>query len=163
MIILILLAVIIIAGLAFYAGNLLFKLKEQTQRQKLAKQKHQQALQQHDAKILSSVAIIVKALQEQQCDLSEGCWRISVLLDSLKTTTGLSEQFPAIYGLYNKVKDMAILEERKKLEKKQRMRDDYNRVMFEAEYQQAIIEDLKLLAEFSRDHAQENTLISVSH
>ncbi len=151
-ILLILSAVFIIAALAFYAGKLLFQLKKQTQLQKLAQQKHQQGLQQHDTKLLTSVALIVQALQEQQCDLSEGCWRISVLLDSLKTTTGLSEEFPAIYGLYNKVKGMAILDERKKLEKKQRMRDDYNRVMFEAEYQDAVIEDLKLLEKFIQDN-----------
>jgi hypothetical protein len=147
---LILFAVFIIAGLTFYAGKLLLQLKRQTQFQKLAQQKHQLGLQQHDTKILNSVALIVQALQEQQCDLSEGCWRISVLLDSLKTTSGLCEKFPAIYGLYNKVKDMAILDERKKLGKKQRMRDDYNRVMFEAEYQENIIEELKLLEKFSK-------------
>ncbi|MBL4909485.1 MAG: DUF2489 domain-containing protein [Alteromonadaceae bacterium] len=146
---LIALALAVIAGLAFYAGKLLFQLNKQTELQKLAQRQHHTALQQHDANILKSVALIVQALQEQQCDLSEGCWRICVLLDSLKTTTGLRDQFLAIYGLYNKVKEMAILGERKKLEKKQRMRDDYNRVMFEAEYQAAIIEDLKLLAEFS--------------
>jgi len=145
------LAVTIITVLAFYAGTLLFQLKKQTKAQKKAAQQRQKSLEEHDAKVLSSVAILVKALQEKQCDLSEGCWRLSVLLDSLKTCSGLAEKFPAIYGLYNKVKDMAILEERKKIEKKQRMRDDYNRIKFEAEYQQAIEQDLILLAEFTND------------
>jgi len=151
MIIWIVFAVVIIVILAFYAGTLLFQLKKQTQAQQKTEQKRQNALEDHDAKILSSVAIIVQALQEKQCDLSEGCWRLSVLLDSLKTCTGLAAKFPAIFGLYNKVKDMAILEERKNIEKKQRMRDDYNRLKFEAEYQQAIEQDLKLLAEFTDD------------
>ena len=149
---LIILAFAIIAGLAFYAGKLLFQLKKQKRDQEAAEQKKQLALQQHDAKILSSVTIIVKAMQEQQCDLSEGCWRLSVLLDSLKTTSGLSQQFPAIFALYNKVKDMAILDARKKLEKKQRMREDYQRMMFEAEYQESITQDLNLLAEFTQTH-----------
>ncbi len=149
---LIILAFAIIAGLAFYAGKLLFQLKKQKRDQEIAEQNKQLALQQHDAKILSSVTIIVKAMQEQQCDLSEGCWRLSVLLDSLKTTSGLSQQFPAIFALYNKVKDMAILDARKKLEKKQRMREDYQRMMFEAEYQESITQDLNLLAEFTQTH-----------
>lgn len=149
---LLILAFAIIAGLAFYAGKLLFQLKKQKRDQETAEQKKQLALQQHDAKILSSVTIIVKAMQEQQCDLSEGCWRLSVLLDSLKTTSGLSQQFPAIFALYNKVKDMAILDARKKLEKKQRMREDYQRMMFEAEYQESITQDLNLLAEFTQTH-----------
>jgi uncharacterized protein DUF2489 len=148
----IVLAFVIISALALYAGKLLLQLKQQTQANKLAEQQHQQALKQHDANILTSVEIIVKAMREQQCDLSEGCWRLSVLLDSLKTVSGLAAQFPAIYGLYNKIKDMAILNERKKLEKKQRMRDDYNRVLYEAEYQADIQQDLILLAEFTDSH-----------
>jgi len=151
MIIWIVFAVTLIVVLAFYAATLLFQLKKQTIAQKEAEQQRQQALEEHDAKILSSVALIVQALQEKQCDLSEGCWRLSVLLDSLKTSSGLAAKFPAIFGLYNKVKDMAILEERKSLEKKQRMREDYNRLKFEADYQQAIEQDLKVLAEFTDD------------
>jgi len=151
MILLVIAAIIIILLLAFYAGKLLWQLKHQTRDQKRIKQKHQLALQKHDSNVLESVAIIVKALQEQQCDLSEGCWRLSVLLDSLKTTSGLAAKFPAIYGLYNEIKDMAILENRKKLAKKQRMRDDYNRLKYEAQYQDAIMQDLALLAEFTDD------------
>jgi len=147
----ILFAVVIIVVLVFYAGTLLFQLKKQTQAQKEAENNRKKGLEEHDAKILSSVALIVQALQEKQCDLSEGCWRLCVLLDSLKTCSGLAAKFPAIYGLYSKVKDMAILEQRKKLEKKQRMREDYNRLKFEAEYQPAIEQDLALLAEFTDD------------
>lgn len=145
----IVLAVILIVSLASYAGKLLLAVKAQTKANKLQLLQREQLLQAHDEKILLSVAIIVKAMQAQQCDLSEGCWRTSVLIDSLNTSTQLAAKFPAIYGLYSKVKDMAIMDERKKIAKQQRMREDYNRLKFEAEYQEAIFQDLKLLAEFT--------------
>ena len=78
------LAVIIIASLAFYAGKLLKQLSAQKLAQQQAELAHQQALAKHDHNVLASVKIIVRAMQEEQCDFSEGCWRLSVLLDSLK-------------------------------------------------------------------------------
>ena len=53
----------------------------------LAEIAQQQAHKSHDVKALKSVIIITRAMQEEQCDFSEGCWRLSVLLDSLKQTT----------------------------------------------------------------------------
>ena len=92
-------ATIIIASLAFYAGTLLKQLSAQKKDQQQAALAQQQALAKHDLKVFSSAKIIVKAMQEEQCDFSEGCWRLSVLLDSLKLSSELSQQFPAVYKL----------------------------------------------------------------
>ena len=77
-----LLAFVIIAVLAAIAVKLLRQLKQQTLAQKQKEIAQQQALQQHDKKIIASVIIIVRAMKEEQCDIAEGCWRLSVLLDS---------------------------------------------------------------------------------
>ena len=79
-------AVIIVVALAFYALKLIKQLKLQTAQQKQAELERQQSLNKHDKKILDSIIIIVRAMKEEQCDISEGCWRLSVLLDSLKTS-----------------------------------------------------------------------------
>lgn len=142
------LAVIIILGLAFYAGKLLKQLSAQKRTQRQATLARQKALAIHDEKVLASVKIIVKAMQEEQCDFSEGCWRLSVLLDSLKLSSELSQQFPAIFKLYESIKHFSILDSRKKLDKKQRMKEDYQRMTIEAELHSDIVADLGLLQQY---------------
>ncbi|MCW8833652.1 MAG: DUF2489 domain-containing protein [Colwellia sp.] len=145
------LGVVIIAVLAFYAGSLLRQLAQQKQRQQQAELAHQKALAQHDHKVLSSVLLITRAMKEEQCEFDEGCWRLSVLLDSLKTSSELDQQFPAIFKLYNEIKHLAILEERKKLQKKQRMKEDYQRMTLVAELHQEIVSDLDLLQQYTTE------------
>ncbi len=142
------LAVIIVVSLAFYAGKLLKQVSAQKLAQQQAQLAHQQALARHDHKVLASVKIIVRAMKEEQCDFSEGCWRLSILLDSLKLSPELAQQFPAIFKLYNEIKHLSILDERKQLEKKQRMKEDYQRMSIEAQLHSEIVADLDLLQQY---------------
>lgn len=146
---LIIVAVVIVFALAFYAGTLLMKLKQQKADLLQAKQAQQKALNVHDKKVLDSVVIIVRAMKEEQCDISEGCWRLAVLLDSLKTSQNLNTEFPAIFELYGAIKHMPILEERKKLAKKERMKLDFDRMKIEADLSPAIFENLELLHNYA--------------
>lgn len=146
---LIALAVIIVLSLAFYAGKLLKQLQLQTVQQKQAEIDRQQALNKHDNKVLDSIIIIVRAMKEEQCDISEGCWRLSVLLDSLKTSENHSSQFPAIFELYEAIKHMPILEARKKLEKRERMKLDLERVKIEAKLSEPVKENLQHLHQYA--------------
>ncbi len=141
-------AVTIIISLAFYAGKLLKKLNEQTKAQHQTEIAHQKALAKHDHKVLASAKIIARAMQEEQCDFSEGCWRLSVLLDSLKLSCELAKQFPVIFELYNEIKHLSILDERKQLEKKLRMKQDYQRMTIEAKLHTGIVKDLDLLQQY---------------
>ena len=90
-------------------------------------------------------------MKEEQCEFDEGCWRLSVLLDSLKTSSKLEQQFPAIFKLYNGIKHLAILEERKKLSKQQRMKEDYQRMTTVADMHQEIVSDLDLLQQYTTE------------
>jgi hypothetical protein len=144
-------AVIIIAALAFYAAKLLTQLKQQTAKIKLTEQERKIALAKHDTKILKSVVIIAHAMKEEQCDVAEGCWRLSVLLDSLKLSEGLSEEFPAVFQLYNEIKHMPILEERKKLVKKERMKLDLQRMKAETNLSAKINIDVISLHQYAQE------------
>jgi len=152
---LIIVAVVIVFVLAFYAGTLLMRLKQQKIAQQQAEKEQQQALHKHDIKVLESVIIITRAMKEEQCDISEGCWRLAVLLDSLKTSKTLHEKFPAIFELYTAIKHMPILAERKKLEKKARMKLDYERMKAEADLSPSIIKDIELLLNYARERVSE--------
>ena len=144
-------ALFIIVPLAIYAGMLLSQLKKQTTEKAIAEQDKQAALKKHDTKILNSVVIIVRAMKEEQCDLSEGCWRLSVLLDSLKLSSELNMLFPSIYALYNGIQHMPILEERKKLAKQERMKLDFERMKLEADLKSKIQQDVSELHQYANE------------
>lgn len=144
-------AAVIIIALGFYAGKLLCQLKAQRLKADEAAKKVQAGINEHDTKILKSVVLIVKAMQAEQCDYSEGCWRLSVLLDSLKTVHELEQQFPAIFELYNEIKHMPILEARKQMPKKDRMKLDLQRMKLEADLLPGIKTDLNLLLPYAEE------------
>lgn len=152
-----LLAFVIIGVLAAIAVKLLRQLKQQTLAQQQKEIAQQQALQKHDKKIISSVIIIVRAMKEEQCDIAEGCWRLSVLLDSLKLSQDLNVQFPAIFTFYEAIKHMPILAARKKLDKKTRMKLDFERMKLEAEMADAIRQDIVLLHQYANER---NSMLS---
>lgn len=143
--VLIVTGVIIILALSIYAGKLLKQVKLQRIQQQKNKEIQLAQLSQHDKKVLSSVTIIVRAMREEQCDVSEGCWRLCVLLESLKSITTLTDKFPAIFELYASIKHLSILEERKQLTKQQRMKQDVERMKVESKLIESIKTELELL------------------
>ncbi len=145
------LAVAIVLALAFYAGKLLKQLAQQKEQQAEAVLAQQQALNKHDTKVFDSVLLITRAMQQEQCEFDEGCWRLSVLLSSLKTLTNLPEKFPGIYGLYDAIKDLAIRDARKLLTKKERMREDYQRMKALDSMHNDVVSDLGSLYDFTTE------------
>jgi hypothetical protein len=143
------LGALVIIVLAFFAGKLLMQLKQQKYQQQQKAIEHQIALFGHDTKVLNSINIIVRAMKEEQCDISEGCWRLCVLLGSLKTSEQLESQFPAIFELYEQIKHMSILDDRKQLTKKERMSQDFTRMKLESSLTTKIQTDLALLHQYS--------------
>ncbi|MCW8093447.1 DUF2489 domain-containing protein [Alteromonas sp. ASW11-130] len=134
---------IIILALGFYAGRLLFQLKEQNKRQQLARERR-------TATIIESIQVIVKAMQQQQCELSEGAIRICNLLEALPLSSppDYSTQYPKLYEFFHKVSGFAILEARAKLPKSERMRQDVAREQIESEYENAVLKELPALQSY---------------
>lgn len=145
--ILVALGALLILALATYAGKLLMQLKQQNLAQAKSRQERHAQLQVHDRKVLDSLLIIVKAMKQQQCEYSEGAWRLTVLMDSLKLTPTMSAKFPAIVELYQSIKHHAILAERKELPKQQRMKQDVERMRAEAKLTEQISLELDSLYE----------------
>lgn len=144
--ILLVLGGLIILGLAAYATHLLLLLKKQKQQEEVEQTRRQQEMDHHNKKQLNSIKIIVDAMLEEQCDVSEGCWRLSVLMGNLKMPEhDFEKEFSAVFDLYYRIKHMPILEARKALDKKERMKLDFERMKHEAELQDRIKEDITLL------------------
>ncbi|NVK24657.1 MAG: DUF2489 domain-containing protein [Gammaproteobacteria bacterium] len=138
------LAFVLVAALAFYAGQLLWKVKQQ-----------QQAQQQERAKkikyLTDSIGHIAKAMDAEQCEISEGVLRIWVLLDHYKQQTAGDQNYQELYkgfaSLYEVIKDMPTHDARKKLGKQERFNLDVRRWDAEKEFAELIKQDLQSILE----------------
>ena len=133
-------ALLIIIGLGFYAGKLLFLLKQQ--------KAQQEATRNGRVKTISeSIALIAKAMEQQQCELSEGVIRIVNLLNALPLVEppNYKAQYPHIHSLFIEVSGFAILEARQKLTKAERRKQDLAREQIESEYESKVLAELPAL------------------
>lgn len=145
----------IITGLAWYAGTLLMKLKHQTETQKAAEAENARKVAARNQNIAQSIDTIIAAMLEEQCDYSEGTIRLCVLLDhmSLDKSINVHNDYPELHQFYDKIKHMATHQARAELSKKERMKQDVERLKHEAQSQPVIKEqELPALKRFISDY-----------
>lgn len=150
-IVLLLIAFLIIAGLAFYAGKLLWLVRQQHQQQlQLAKQQQHQQLQ-NQLYVEQSIYTICKAVDAGQCELSEGALRVWVLLNRLpeQQQGPLASDYPGIFQMYQILKDMPTHQARKAQPKQATEQQDSERLAAEQQLKPQILADtVKLLQRF---------------
>jgi hypothetical protein len=136
-------ALVVILGLGIYAGKLLFLLKQQGIRQDKAKNSR-------ISSITESVILIAKAMEQQQCDLSEGVIRIVNLLNALplKESPDFKSTYPYTYALFVEISGFAVLEARQKLSKQERRKQDQAREQIESEYESKVLDELPKLKQY---------------
>jgi peptide subunit release factor RF-3 len=141
---LIALACLILFALALYAGRLLYQVKQQTVQAKKVREARTNT-------ILESIHTIAFAMQQQQCNLSEGTIRLVNLLQSLPIAQPINyaETFPGIFALFDKVKDLPTHEARKKLGKHERDAQDLQREQDEADFESQILKEVAILRKSS--------------
>lgn len=136
------LGLIVIIGLAVYAGRLLAQLKIQQNVIKAAVTKR-------NNKIVADIQYIALAMLEDRCDLSEGVIRQYHLLNALQSHKPLlwSTHFPSTFALYEVVGGFARLEQRKQLKAKQRFEEDKQRLAAEELHQESVLLEANSLKE----------------
>ncbi|ABZ78765.1 conserved hypothetical protein [Shewanella halifaxensis HAW-EB4] len=143
----IVLGVIIIAALSAYATYLLI----QVRKQKLLKLKHKQ--EQADAakakanELLDNIRYIANAMVEERCELSEGVMRIVKLSQLVGISELVANHYPATFEHFEVIKEHPIKDQRKALEKQERMKLDFARMRSESELEAKILEEAKRLSE----------------
>ncbi|WP_019677450.1 DUF2489 domain-containing protein [Arsukibacterium perlucidum] len=148
---LVVIAVLIIAGLAFYAGKLLWLLQQQNKQQAALLEKEQQQQLQNQLYVEQSIYTICKAVAAGQCELSEGALRVWVLLNRLpeKQQGPLATDYPGIFQMYQTVKDMPTHQARKQQSKQATLAQDQQRLQAEKTLAPQIMTDTsKLLQRF---------------
>ncbi|WP_048736656.1 DUF2489 domain-containing protein [Necropsobacter massiliensis] len=133
--ILLLLGVLIIAGLIAYTVYLLAALQKQ-------KKAFAQARAARIERLKQSIVMIAAAMQNGDCNHSEGVIRLKMLLEPLGKPL---KQYAAMFALYEVVMDMPTHEARRALPKNERMRLDLQRESAEAELEQKIMLELRQL------------------
>ena len=135
-IILVSVGLLIIAALGVYAGKLVFQLQQQNARQKAARG-------QRLVVMFESIHTIARAMQQQQCNVSEGAIRICRLLRALpEEAKDYSQSFPAIHALFYEVSGFAILKDREALSKTQRRAEDKAREAVEEQHESLVLKEL---------------------
>ncbi|MFY8351508.1 DUF2489 domain-containing protein [Pseudoalteromonas sp. SSM20] len=150
----IIVAVAIVAGLAFYAGKLLFQLKVQKEQQQAQLEKLKAKALERNAKIADSINLIARAMKEKQCEYSEGCLRIWVLMSQYQFAEKVDPEteYEHVFKMYEVVKEMPTHDARKKYSKKEIFQMDSKRWRAEQELEEGILaEAAKLEAYFPAD------------
>ncbi len=122
---------LIIAGLAAYAAKLLLQLREQTRRQQQLKQQKAEQAKAKKESILVDVRYIAAAMLDDRCELSEGVVRIARLFEVIALTEQVNTRFPTLYQHFEIIREHPIMERRKALPKRERMRLDMRRMKSE--------------------------------
>ena len=143
---------VIIIVLAYYAGQMLWQLKQQKTEIELKKQQQKNKRIQF---IVDSILFIAKAMKAQQCEYSEGVLRICSLLEHYNNEQEVTEDFTiqylGFYQLYEEIKDQPTHSARKQLSKKELREMDYQRLKKEQAFKAQIDLDIEsLLSSFPR-------------
>lgn len=144
-----LVGIIIIAGLAYYAGSLIGQLRKQRRQQA-------QAIAKRNANLFESIRTIALAMQQGQCALSEGALRIAVLLDHLVLPETqaqerlFAQRYPAIHDMFERIKYMPTHDARKKFPRQEIRKMDAEREGYEVELETAIQQDVTQLLTWVR-------------
>ncbi len=146
--VLIYIAVIVILALSIIAAYYLFKLKNVNRLQKLQIEKNQHAWQEYQDELITDLQFIARAMVQAQCDITEGCLRLKVLMDRLDETLQDNKEFQHIQQHYQQTRRMPTHKAYKALNKKQQFKLDQERLKLETLNSEAVLIEVKNLMTF---------------
>ena len=136
-------AALVIVGLSAVATYYVLELRKvrKVQAQKLAE--IETAANEQRDRVNTSIQIIAKTLLDEGVGLTEASIRIRVLLDSLQVTDLVREEFVAFYTIADKTSHIPILEDWKKLSRKEKFAFEKEMARVEAEYRDFALDAAK--------------------
>lgn len=129
---------LVVAGLAYYAHTLRLKVKAREQEQQAVVDKAR-------VKTLENIHFIARALLEEQVDVMEACLRIRVLIDIIEPEWFELPEARVFSEISRRGDHLATHQARKDLPKQERMKQDVERMALEAEYQDAALDGARWL------------------
>lgn len=140
---------IIVLGLATYAWRLSNQLKQQQQRQQQEMANADNQLRQKQRELQQDIAFVARAVLAEQCEITEGVLRIHYLLSGLDPEAWHTPELEPLRRHYDATQHMPILDEYKKLDRKQQFQLDRQRWALESEHKDVIEKALQWLSHYS--------------
>jgi len=141
-------AVAIILGLSAVAGYYLLKLRNVKQQQNAQILLNRQAWLDSQEELAGDIRFIAKAMVQQQCEITEGCLRLKVLMDRLDETLQHNTAYQTIQLHYQKTAYMPHHQAYKALNKKQQFKLDQDRFALEEQHRQQILLEAEQLSDY---------------
>lgn len=135
MVVLVLMAVLVISGLSYYAYKLTAQVKAQAQKNAELVAAQDEKRHKQQAYLSESLRVISKNVLDEDLNLSEAAIRCKMLLDGLVLPIEVREPFEVIETVYQQVKDFDTHQARKALSSQQRQDQDEAREAIEASYE----------------------------
>lgn len=135
----------VILVLAVVAGYYLWQVKQLNQHQQQQREQLEQERRVQREKTVKSLKLISNAILEDQLTLTEGALRIRAMLLSLNVDDSVLESFSAFFLLAEATQHIPILEEWKKLDRKQQFKFDRQREKLESDHREFVLDAAKRL------------------
>ncbi|MCO1336186.1 DUF2489 domain-containing protein [Microbulbifer sp. OS29] len=143
---LLVLAALIIFFLAIVAGFYLRKLSIAQKKQAVQLAELEQAAEDQRQRVNDSIQIIARTLLDDGIGLTEASIRIRVLLDSLQVGQDVKEEFVAFYTIAEKTSHIPILQDWKKLPRKEQFQFELEMAQVEVDYKDFAMDAAKRIA-----------------
>ncbi|EAT13763.1 DUF2489 domain-containing protein [Bermanella marisrubri] len=134
--------IVILSGIAAYY---LVKLKHAKDAQRKAIAEGEAAWRNKQEEIASDIRFIANAMVQEQCEITEGCMRLTVLMDRLDEDLRFQPEFSSIKAHYEATAHMPTHDAYKALKPKQRFELDKQRFELEETNKRAVLRDAKIL------------------
>jgi hypothetical protein len=144
--------VLILCYIAFY---LWFKVYQQKQKELEIAKTLDQNLTKKREKLSQDIRFIAQAMLSNQCEMTEGCMRLKVLLDLIDQRYTHHPKLQQLQAFYNLVSHFPTHQAYKALTKAERLRFDAERFALEAQHKESVFHDIESLNSFTLDWIDE--------
>ncbi len=148
-------ALVVVAGLAYYAWNLTRQVKDMEARQLEEQRQAEQALRDQQKSLLQDIQFLCTSVLTEQCEMTEGVMRLQYLVTGLDPEAWNDDNLTTMRDFYSQVSDMPILEAYKKLKPKQQFELDKRRHKLEERHK----DDIERELEWLRNHTFPNVFL----
>lgn len=149
-------AIVILLVLSAIAAYYLIKLRKVKQEQADQIQRNKIAWQKHRDELAADLRFIANAMLQGQCEITEGCLRIKVLMDRLDDELQHKPEFKTIQAHFAQTITMPTHEAYKALGKKEQFKIDRQRFALEEENKEQVLIEVKTLSTYKFDILQPN-------
>ena len=140
---------ILLVAIVILSLVIVFLLKKIEKQKLLNQSKIDKQLEERIENILESINVISLAVIQDQCELSEGCWRIKRLLD-LQPIEVDKEKTIVFNKMFREIKNFATHEKRNELKLAEVVKQDRLRKVIEQKYQNDLIAGCEYLYELTK-------------